>query len=46
MKITWTVDVYEAEDGYFPSLLDGSYLLFGSTSRMESDVCSFKIVRI
>lgn len=43
---TNTVDVYEAEDGYFPSLLDGSHLLFGSISRMENDDCSFKIVRI
>lgn len=38
------VDVYEAEDGYFPSLLDGSHLLFSPISRIENDTCIFKIV--
>lgn len=41
-----TVDVYEAEEGYFPSLLDDSHLLFAPISRIENIACSFKIVII
>ena len=41
-----TVDVYEAEEGYFHSLLDDSHLLFAPISRIENIACSFKIVII
>lgn len=41
-----TVDVYEAEDGYYPSLLDGSHILFSPISRKENNTCIFKIVTI
>lgn len=40
------VDVYEAEDGYFPALLDDSHLLFAPINRRENTACSFKIVII
>lgn len=40
------VAVYEAEDGYFPSLLDDSHLLFAPIGSIENIACSFKIVII
>lgn len=41
-----SVDVYESENGYFPSLLNSSYILYSSISKNNHDNHYFNIVMI